>query len=326
MSAEGIDAGMDVETNQPEQGVTPDVTETGNGNTNPETAQIPEENDDTAWDDVPDPEDDDAKADGAGGANRTDGTDKTDLTDERGRQAETREDGNAEADGGGDPYAFLYDGANRTDGTDEREIRDDGNAETANGDAGGTDAGGGGTALDNLNVDELISGLADGDLKDFTDNYPEEAKMAAKMAVEVLKKLGFDQMRQEVERSAGTAREYARKQMEMAVSAAQRDFEAAVLKVHSDAAEIINGAERVNFIGWLKNQPKFIQRRFRDSTDPEEAADILTRYKASRGAQMKKQQSRTAKIKGISGIAPQRSRPSEDVGWNDVPDDEVPEY
>ena len=62
----------------------------------------------------------------------------------------------------------------------------------------------------------------------------------------------------------------------------QLEFEKAVKNFHPDIREILFGEKRTQFIEWLKNQPVFLQKQFRDSSDPEEAADIITRFKESK--------------------------------------------
>ena len=44
---------------------------------------------------------------------------------------------------------------------------------------------------------------------------------------------------------------------------------------------ITSREKRIQFMNWLKKQPVFLQKRFRDTDDPEEAADIITRFKQS---------------------------------------------
>ena len=61
----------------------------------------------------------------------------------------------------------------------------------------------------------------------------------------------------------------------------QREFEKAVMGFHTDVWEIISGKGQTKFVEWLRNQPVFVQKRFRDTDDPEEAADIITRFKES---------------------------------------------
>ena len=61
----------------------------------------------------------------------------------------------------------------------------------------------------------------------------------------------------------------------------QLEFEKAVKNFHPDIREILFGENRTQFIEWLKNQPVFLQKHFRDTDDPEEAADIITRFKSS---------------------------------------------
>lgn len=301
----------------------------------PETANAAEDAD---WDDIPEMEEENpaARTDGPDGLDGQDGQAR--KTNDGARSQENAESDDADDGGDGeekDPYAFLYeDGAEsaetRTDTDPHRQARTDAGTDGAARDAGDADAGtdgvsGGAETLDSLKVDELISSLPDGDLKDFADNYPEETKMAAAMAVQVLKKLGFDKLRGDLAKYSGSAEEYAKNQAAMAAYAAQQEFEKAVLKIHPDANDIINGKDRTNFAGWLKNQPKFIQRRFRDCNDPEEAADILTRYKETRGIQKQAQQSRTAKIRGVksSSAVAKRGADTDDADWDDVsePDD-----
>ena len=299
----------------------------------PETANAA---DDADWDDIPEMEEENPTA-----RTDTENTEKTEKTESAETEVEGRkpdEDGDGEEK---DPYAFLYEdgaetaetrtdtdehGRTRTDAGTDGMTRGTGNADLTDGredqseDARNTDAGA--ETLDSLNVDNLISDLPDGELKDFADNYPEETKMAAAMAVQVLKKLGFDKLRGDLVKYTGTAEEYAKNQAAMAAYAAQQEFEKAVLKIHPDANDIINGKDRTNFAGWLKNQPKFIQRRFRDCNDPEEAADILTRYKETRGIQKQAQQSRTAKIRGVksSAAVAKRGTDADDADWDDVPE------
>ncbi|MBO4633272.1 MAG: hypothetical protein J5858_15240 [Lentisphaeria bacterium] len=298
----------------------------------PETTATMTEPDDADWDDVPEPEEDEREKE----KDKSTAEVKADQSTEK----DAGKDGGLDDNGDeNDPYSFLYeegaeelhenanDKTYKTDKTykenarlsDESDKSDGAETDEAARDAGNAET----ETLDSLKVDELISGLPDGELKDFADNYPEETKMAAAMAIQVLKKLGFDKLRGDMARYSGTAEEYARNQAELAAYAAQQEFERAVLKIHPDATEIIAGKDRNNFAGWLKNQPKFIQKRFRDCNDPEEAADILSRYKETRGAQKQEQQKRTAKIQGVkASSAMKRSADKDDADWDDVPEPE----
>ena len=181
--------------------------------------------------------------------------------------------------------------------------------------------------LDTLNFDDVVSGLPD-DLKEFAENYPDESRMAAEMARQMLKKLGFDQLQADVKKYSGAAEQFGRSQQEIQAKAAQDAFEQAVMKVHPDVKDIIIGKEQRAFASWLKAQPKFLQQRFRDTRDPEEACDILTRYKSSRDGQTRAQQRRASKFSGVrSATSAPRVRSNDgEVGWNDIKDEDVPEY
>lgn len=61
----------------------------------------------------------------------------------------------------------------------------------------------------------------------------------------------------------------------------QLEFEKAVANFHPDIRQILFGKNHTRFVEWLKKQPVFLQKRFRDTDDPEEAADIITRFKES---------------------------------------------
>ncbi|MBO4303537.1 MAG: hypothetical protein J6A21_03025 [Lentisphaeria bacterium] len=183
-------------------------------------------------------------------------------------------------------------------------------------------------SLDYLDIKSLIEDLPDGDVKEFAKGYPEEAAMAAALALQILKKAGFDAMKEEVKRSSDAAEAYGKRQQALESDRRQRAFESEVLKLHADAGEIVAGKHRDQFAAWLKRQPKFLQRSFRYSSDPEEAADIIGRFKRDLGMQTTANRKRMAQIAGTRSVSGSRMRPSssDTVSWNDVPDDEVPEY
>ena len=305
---------------------TVETAETPEQDVNPVPAETPApEESEVGWNDVPDPEDEP----GEGNA-KPDAADKPEEKPDTGTGGGDEPGGKAEDD---DPYSFLDDLDGGQTETPAPAPADAPKPDGQNPEDKPTEtppappAPSAPSSLDDLNLDELIDGLPEGDLKNFANDYHDEAKMAAAMAVQILKKLGYDELRTDVKKYSGTAEDYRRSQAELQAMAAQEAFENAVLKEHPDARDIIAGAEKRTFAAWLKGQPKFMQQRFRDTSDPEEASDILARYKSSRDGQWTAQQRRASKFSGVrSASSAPRKRSDEDVSWNDVKDEDVPEY
>ena len=177
-----------------------------------------------------------------------------------------------------------------------------------------------------FNADTVLSGLEDPEMKSFAEDYPEEAKFVAKLVHQML---GGGNANEQMKRIAALeqyvsgAREQVQRQE---AQNAQTAFEQEVLKIHPDAKEIMT-EHRKEFADWLKKQPVYLQRRFRDSSDPEESADILTRYKAGTGRQTAAYKKRTGLYRGFgSGGKVKGAQSGEEVGWNSVRDEDVPEY
>lgn len=177
-----------------------------------------------------------------------------------------------------------------------------------------------------FNADELLGSLEDPDMKNFAEDFPDEAKFVAKLihrmqtggkANEQLKRIAA------LEQYVNGEREQLRVQE---AQNAQNAFEQAVLKIHPDAKEIMT-EHRKEFADWLKKQPVYLQRRFRDSSDPEEAADILTRYKEGAGRQTAAYKRRTGLYRGFGSGGKANPRGGDDpVGWNSIRSEDVPEY
>lgn len=288
----------------------------------PETVSQPEE--EVNWNDVPDP--DDGPADNG----QPDTSPDTETPDPAsGPSGPSSPSGPSEsadpapADDG-DPFAFLDDLDNPAPSDQNTPPAPAPAPSTESAESAETPAAP--VTLDTLDLSTLSDDFPD-DLKEFASNYPEESRMAAEMARQILKKLGFDQLREEVKKYSGAAEQFGRSQQEIQAKAEQDAFEQAVMKVHPDVKDIIIGKEQRAFASWLKAQPKFLQQRFRDTRDPEEACDILTRFKSSRDGQTKAQQRRASKFSGVrSATSAPRTRSDEDVSWNDIRDEDVPEY
>lgn len=271
------------------------------------------------WNDVPDPEDDSSDKSGPPAdpdpetpppSDQSDPSDKSDPSDPS------------------DPYSFLDDLDKDPDAppaTPPAASPSDQPDPSDKSDPSGTPEPPAPSDLASFDIANLIDGLDDGDLKDFAANYPEETKMAAAMTLEILKKLDYDQLRTDVRKFSGAAEQFGRSQQEIQARAAQTAFENAVMKVHPDVRDIVAGNGQRTFAAWLKGQPRFLQQRFRDTRDPEEAIDIISRYKDSRSGQRTAQRKRASQFSSVSASSP-RSRSNDEVSWNDIKDEDVPEY
>lgn len=298
----------------------------------PETPETTETENDVGWNDVPDPEDE--------SNDKSDPPAPPEPSEEGADQPVPPESNEGGSDQSDDPFSFLDDLDRDPDAPPAspssasqpiRPIGPSGPIDRENppaADPAADDPAANPPApsdLASFDIANLIDGLAEGDLKDFAANYPEETKMAAAMTLEILKKLGYDQLRTDLKKFSGAAEQFGRSQQEIQARAAQTAFENAVMKVHPDVRDIVAGAGQRTFAAWLKGQPRFLQQRFRDTHDPEEAIDIISRYKDSRSGQRTAQRKRASQFSSVSASSP-RSRSNDEVSWNDVKDEDVPEY
>ncbi len=288
----------------------------------PEIPETTETENDVGWNDVPDPDDepndDKAPAD-------TDTPDPAPASDPLATAEPSGEDGSDTQENGDDPFSFLNDLDNDPAAPPAPEPADSPAPPAP--EPAPADQPPPPSDLSGFDVAALIDSLAEGDLKDFAGNYPEETRMAAAMTLEILKKLGYDQLRSDVKKFSGAAEQFGRSQQEMQARVAQTAFENAVMKVHPDVKDIVAGDQQRTFAAWLKGQPRFLQQRFRDTRDPEEAIDIISRYKDSRSGQRTAQRKRASQFSSVnSASSPRPSRSNEEVGWNDIKDEDVPEY
>ena len=261
------------------------------------------------WNDVPDPEED---------SQEDKETDKPKQDEQN--PDESEEDPSSDNENGDeDPedFSFLND-LDKGQDEDPESGKDNDDLDT------GTDKEGDPKpAEDSFSVDEFISDFADADLKQFAEDYPEEAKFVVKAAQALLKKTLGDRLDQ-MEDFYKTAQEnYANN----SAMTAQQAFETEVKKLCPDADDIMEN-QRKALGSWLKEQPVYLQRRFRDTSDPEEAADILNRFMQSAGKQIKRHNHSAGIYRNNGNGNGRKSRTKNDseISWNDIPDDEVPLY
>lgn len=275
-----------------------------------ENSVLENENEQTVQDFEEDPDFDDVPDDVDSAADDTE-TEETETEQEESENTpeEQAPSDEQETPENGNPFDFLSDLAGNN-AEKNPETEKDADTETEN------------TAPENallgVNLDQVIADLPDGEFKEFAEDYPSEARMAAFMALQVLQKLGFESLQNDV-------KQFNMQQGELNQHSEQKIFEDAVKKIHPDVETYITGERKFAFASWLKNQSPYIQRSFL-SSDPEEAADVVTRYKNSLGTQKKRYNSRNSALQDIKGSASSRQTVSKDDDWDSVPDDSVPEF